>query len=185
MKTYTDFPSQKSGNQWVGFRLLTAIPEVPVGHNSGENRTSYHHRGGCVPGLFQSHGVNRKRLCSRWHSSLSCLWWEVLWTDTVWSERLLFLSPFLYRPLSPTRALTISLGVTWPWLLYRGAWVKWSQPQVRGEKCQSNMKMFGDFCIRSTPTELTKLMLNRLFPSNRLIYFHQILSCHTPQVCLD
>lgn len=57
----------------VDFRLLTASLEVPLGHPSGENRTSYRHHVGCVFGLFQTLDVNRKlcRDCWRWQFSFS------------------------------------------------------------------------------------------------------------------
>lgn len=162
MKTYTNCPSQRSGNQWVGFRLLTAIPEVPVGHNSGENRTSYHHCGGCALGLFQSPGMNRTRLCSRWQSSLSCLMeTAVNWYHVAWKTPLFF-------PLSCTTQCPQESSDHFTWsdltLTPTPRWLKWSQWWLRGEKYQWNMKKSWDFCIRSTLTELTKLMLNRLFP---------------------
>lgn len=124
MKTYTDFPSQRSGNQWVGFRLLTAVPEVPVGHNSGENRTSYHHHGGCVPGLFQTPGVNRKGLSSRWQSSLSCLMGNALnWYHVFWKTPLFF--PLSCTTHGPLREL-------WPFHL------EWPDPDSCAEVAESN-----------------------------------------------
>lgn len=93
MKTYTDFPSQRPGNQWVGFRLLTAIPEVPVGHNSRENRILTI----IVVGVFL---VSSKALVwtgrdsSQGDNPHSLVWWEMLWSDAMWPKRLLFSFPF-------------------------------------------------------------------------------------------
>lgn len=134
MKTYTGFPSQRSGNQWVGFKLLTAIPEVPVGHNSGEN---------FLPSLWW--------VCS-W--SLPNPWCEQGETLVVkvtvltplsdgkcfelipWGLKVSVLSPFLYHPLSPMRALTSSLGVTWPWLCTEVA--EWNGPNNGSEEKSIN-----------------------------------------------
>ena len=161
MKTYTHFPSQRPGNQWVGFRLLTAIPEVPVGHNSGENRILTI----IVVGVFL---VSSKALVWTGRDSTqgdnphSLVWWEMLWTDAMWPKRLLFSFPLPVPRMSPVRALTVSLVVTWPWV------PRWLSEMVtmmsQRRKVSIKHEDIWGLVHQSTLTELTKLVLNRLFP---------------------
>lgn len=121
MKVYPNCPSQRSGNPWVGFRLLTAIPEVPIGHNSGENQTSYHHCGVCVL-LASFNPLVWMRLCSRWQSSLWCLMEIALnWYHVAWKTPLFF--PLSCTTHCPLRDL-------WPFHL------KWPDPDSHTEMAE-------------------------------------------------
>lgn len=171
-------------NQWLGFRLLAAIPEVLVGHNSRENRTSYHHHGGCVLGLFPNPGVKSERLCSRWQSSLLCdgTCFELIPPGVKDSS---FLSPFLPHPCPLWQLWPFHLK--WPDPDSSTKVAEWNDHNHEPEEKSSNQTWRCLGTSASSPLLLSwqKLMLDRLFPKTRLIYFHQIFSCHRPQVCLD